>query len=34
LEYALQGEGEGRAALRRTDTFSKTHTAKVKVNVF
>jgi hypothetical protein len=34
LEYALQGEGEGRAALRRTDTFSKPVTAKVQVSVF
>ena len=34
LEYALQGEGEGRQALSRSDAFSKPHTAKVNVNVF
>ena len=34
LEYALQGEGEGRSALSRAGGFSKTHTAKIKVNVF
>ena len=34
LEYALQGEGEGRSALARAGGFDKTHTAKIKVNVF
>jgi hypothetical protein len=34
LEYALQGEGEGRSALARAGGFSKPHTAKIKVNVF
>ena len=33
LEYALQGEGEGRQALSRQG-FSKPVTAKVKFSVF
>jgi hypothetical protein len=34
LEYGLQGEGEGRAALTRHGGFTKPHTAKVGFNVF
>jgi len=34
LEYALQGEGEGRQALRRDGGFMKPHTAKANFNVF
>lgn len=34
LEYALQGEGEGRSALRRDQGFAKPHTAKVNFSVF
>jgi hypothetical protein len=34
LEYALQGEGEGRQALRREGGFLKPHTAKANFNVF
>jgi hypothetical protein len=34
LEYALQGEGEGRQALRASQNFSKPVTAKVNFNVF
>ena len=34
LEYALQGEGEGRSALSRAGYFDKPHKAKVDINVF
>jgi hypothetical protein len=34
LEYALQGEGEGRSALRREGGFLKPHTAKANFSVF
>ena len=34
LEYGLQGEGEGRSALRRDSNFAKPHTAKVNFSVF
>jgi len=34
LEYALQGEGEGRSALSRMGNFDKPHNAKINVSVF
>jgi len=34
LEYGLQGEGEGRQALRRAGGFNKPHVAKVGFSVF
>ena len=34
LEYALQGEGEGRQALGRSGKFNKPVTAKVGFSVF
>jgi len=34
LEYALQGEGEGRSALRATGKFTKPTQAKVSFSVF
>ncbi|MCS5594209.1 MAG: hypothetical protein NZ730_06660 [Porticoccaceae bacterium] len=34
LEYALQGEGEGRQALTRQGGFNKPRTAEVAINVF
>lgn len=34
LEYALQGEGEGRQALTRSSSFQRPHVAQVKVDLW